>query len=212
MRPRRNQARHATQFRDIGRTEVNSAGPLDAEFMISGSIPRGWIARIVPWLISARFKGESWIHCIASIADLVSVERLAGSKELQVLTAEFDPHQNRTLARFFKNGSVAAELAIAGKGKDSLAVLSFKSSVKTKEFLKHCKTARQALNGFFAAFDAKAREIAVLKPGGGLRLLSSDGKAVRVSELDELGMTCYAPLTTAENPAGVQPARRKQKR
>ena len=65
---------------------------------------------------------------------------------------------------------------------------------------------RQALDGFFAAFDAKAREIAVLKPGGGLRLLSSDGKAIRVSKLDELGMTCYAPLAAAENPAGVPPA------
>ena len=53
----------------------------------------------------------------------------------------------------------------------------------------------------------KAREIAVLKPGGGLRLLSSDGQAIRVSELEELGMTCYAPLTAAEKPAGVSLAR-----
>ena len=41
--------------------------------------------------------------------------------------------ENRTLALFYKNGSVAAELAAAGKAKDPLEVLSFKSSVKTKD-------------------------------------------------------------------------------
>lgn len=96
--------------------------------------------------------------------------------------------------RFFKNGKVEAELAVAGKGEDALEVLSLRSSVKSKPFLKQCKTARQAVDGFYAAFDAKAREIAVLKAKGGLRLLSSDGQAIRVGELEELGMTCYATM------------------
>ena len=179
---RRNRAWHALQSRDIGRTEVNSLGPLGAEWMIPGLKPHVMGRQTCPWLLSARFKGESWIHCIASTAGLVSVERLASNKDLQVLTTEFDPQANRTLARFFKNGSIEAELAVAGKGEDSLEVLSFKSSAKTNAFLKRCKTVRQAVDGFFAAFDAKAREIATLKAGGGVRLLSSDGQAIRVRE------------------------------
>lgn len=68
----------------------------------------------VPWLLSARFKGESWIHCIGSNEGLVSVDQLGRSKDLQVLAAWFDPRDNRTHTRFYKSGDVAASLTTEG--------------------------------------------------------------------------------------------------
>ncbi len=117
----------------------------------------------------------------------------------------FDPQENRTFAPFFKGGIIAAKLTLAGKGDDSLDVLGFKSSVKTKAFLKRCQTVRQAVDGFFAEFDAKPRDLVVIGAKGGLRLMASDGRAIRATELDELAVTYYAPLTAAENPAGALP-------
>ncbi len=189
---RRNRASHALELRDIGRTELFSLGPSSAETMIPWLQTASSEQLSFPWLLSARFKGESWIHCIASRASLVSVERLAGNKDLQVLTAKFEPQENRTVALFFKSGSIAAELALAGQGVDSLEVLWFKSSVKTKAFLKRCQTVRQAVNGFFAEFDAKARGL-VIEAKAGLTLMGSDRKAIRADKLDELAVTYYAP-------------------
>jgi hypothetical protein len=200
----RNRASNALDVCDIGRTKMHSLGPDGAETMIPWLKNVASDHKICPWLLSARFKGERWIHCIASRPGLVSVGQLASNKALQVLTADFDPQENRTVARFFKNGGIAAELAAAGKGEDSLEVLSFESSVKTKAFLKRCQTVRQAVEGFFAEFDAKARDLVVIAAEVGLELRAANGQAIRDSELDELAITYYAPLTTAENPAGVR--------
>ncbi len=190
---RRKEAHHALERRDIGRTERETSSGSGEEM-----IP--WLKNDLmcsddtrPWLLSVRFKGEGWIHCIESRPGLVSVERLAGNGELQVLTARFDPEENRTVAQFFKGGTIAAELTVAGKGDDSLDVLGFKSSVKTKAFLKRCRTVRQALDGFFAEFDARPRDLVVIEAKGGLRLMASDGKAARAAELDEVALTYYEP-------------------
>lgn len=189
---RRNRASHSLERRDIGRTEMESVSG-SAEEMIPWLNNDLMRSNIRPWLLSVRFKGESWIHCIASRPTLVSVERLASNKDLQVLTASFDPQENRTVALFFKGGTIAAELALAGRGDDSLEVLWFKSSVKTKAFLKRCQTVRQAVDGFFAEFDARPRDLVVIEAKGGLRLMASDGQAIRATELDELAITYYAP-------------------
>ena len=189
---RRNRASHSLQLRDIGRTEMETVSG-SAEQMIpwlNNDLMRG---NTRPWLLSVRFKGESWIHCIASRPTLVSVERLASNKDLQVLTANFDPQENRTAASFIKGGTIAAELTLSGKGDDSLDVLLFKSSVNTKAFLKRCQTVRQAVDGFFAEFDAKPRELVVIEADGNLRLMASKGQAIRATELDELAITYYTP-------------------
>lgn len=188
---RRNRACHALELRDIGRREMESVSGSGEEM-----IP--WLKNdllpsdIRPWVLSVRFKGERWIHCIASRPTLVSVERLASNKDLQVLTANFDPQEDRTVALFFKGGTIAAELTLAGKGDDPLEVLGFKSAVKTKAFLKRCQTVRQAVDGFFAEFDGKSRDLVVVKVKSGLRLMDSDGKAIRATEMDELALTYYA--------------------
>jgi hypothetical protein len=200
---RRNRASNALELCDIGRGRGATTSD-SAEEMISW-LSNDWVrSNVGPWLFSVRFKGERWIHCIESTAGLVSVERLASNKDLQVLTAGFDPQENRTVARYYQKGSTAAELVAAGKGGDTLEVLSFTSSVKTKAFLKDCKTVGEAVAGFFAAFDAKARELGVLEAKGGLRLLASDGQAVRAGDLEELAITYYQPLTAADDPAGAR--------
>ncbi len=197
---RRHQFWHTLQLRHIGRTEMESN--LGSDEKMIPWLKNDWIrSDIRPWLFSVQFKGERWIHCIESRAALVSVERLASNKDLHVLTASFDPQENRTIAQYYQKGSIAAELVAAGKAEDPLEVLSFQSSVKTKAFLKRCQTVRQALDGFFAAFDAKARELAALEEKGGFRVLGSDGQAVRAGELEELAITYYVPLTAADSPA-----------
>ena len=197
---RRNRIWHALPLRHIGRTEMETQSG-SAKEMIPW-LNNGWVrADSRPCLLSVRFKGERWIHCIESRANLVSVQRLASNKDLQVLTASFDPHQNRTVAQYYQKGGIAAELVAGGKAEDPLQVLSFQSSVKTKAFLKGCQTVRQAVDGFFAAFDAKVRELAGLEEKGGIRVLGSDGQAVRASELEELAITYYVPLTAKDSPA-----------
>jgi hypothetical protein len=198
---RRKRAFDAVELVDIGRTRSHGYGPDDAEGIFPWLSSSGWQSKM-PWLILARFQGESWIHCIASRAGLVPVERLASNKDLQVLTTSFDPQENRTRALLYKSGSIAAELATSGKGEDPLEVLSFKSSVKTKAFLKRCKTVRQAIDGFFAEFDAKARDLIVTESDGLLKLRGPDGRAISAGELHEVGIRYYTPLTALENPAG----------
>jgi hypothetical protein len=100
------------------------------------------------------------------------------------------------LLGFFKSGSVAAELALAGKGDDLLEVLWFTPSVKTNAFLKRCRTVRHAVDAFFAEFDAKALDL-VVEATDGFKLMAPGRQAIRASELDELGITYYAPLTVA---------------
>ena len=109
----------------------------------------GWAAK-QPWLFLARFKGRAGF--IASHRGRgFPLETLGRSKHLQILSAGFDPGENRTHALFHNKGNIAAELTAAGKGKDPLGVHSFQSSVRVKTFLKQCKTVRQAVDGFFAA-------------------------------------------------------------
>ena len=129
---------------------------------------------------------------------------LGRSKDLQILTAGFDPGENQTHALFHNKGNVAAELTAAGKGKDPLGVHSFKSSVKVKTFLKRCKTVRQAVDGFFAAQGAVIRELAVVEVNGLLELRDDRGRAVSAKELSEIGIQYYVPITAEENPAGVR--------
>ena len=147
---KRKNAGDAAHFLDIGRTRGSGYGPGSPAEMAPWLSCTGLAAK-QPWLFLARFKGESWIHCIPSRPGLVSVERLGRSEHLQVLTAGFDPDENQTHVLFHNKGNIAAELTAAGKGKDPLGVHSFKSSVKIKAFLKRCKTVRQAVDGFFAA-------------------------------------------------------------
>ena len=161
-----------------------------------------WAAK-QPWLVLARFKGESWIHCIASRPGLVSVERLGLIKELQILTAGFDPGENQTHARFHNKGNIAAELTAAGKANDPLGVHSFKSSVKVKPFLKRCKTVRQAVDGFFEAKGA-VRILTVIEVNGLLELRDALGRAVSAGEPFEIGIRYFVPITAEEDPAGVR--------
>jgi hypothetical protein len=196
---RRNRAAHTLDLLDIGRPKRVGYGPDTGDTMIPWLRTVSTVHKNDPWLLGARFKRESWIHCIASAPELVSVQRLASNKDLHVLTANFDSQANRTVAQLFKNGSIAAEVALAGKGDDSLEVLWFKSSIKTKAFLKRCHTVRHAVDAFFAGFDAKARDL-VVETTDSFKLMAPGRQAIRASELDELGITYYATLTVAENP------------
>ena len=200
---RRKDAGDAVHFLDIGRTRGSGYGPDSVAAMAPWLKCSGWAAK-QPWLFLARFKGESWIHCIASKPGLVSVERLGLIKELQILTAGFDPGENQTHALFRNKGNIAAELTAAGKGEDPLGVHSFKSSVKVKPFLKRCKTVRQAVDGLFEAQGAVRRELAVVELDGLLELRGARGRAVSDKELSEIGIRYFVPITAEEDPAGVR--------
>jgi hypothetical protein len=63
---------------------------------------------------------------------------------------------------------------------------------------------RQAVDGFCAAFDARLRDLVVLKAKVGLELQDLHGHAVGADELDELEVSCYAPSSSEENPASVR--------
>jgi hypothetical protein len=158
----------------------------------------------LPWVLLARFKGESWIHCLASRPPPVPAERLASSAHLQVLVVSFDSSENQTAARLYKKGSLVAELVAAGRGAAPLEVISFKSSVHPKSFLRKCKTVRQAVESFCAAVDARLRDLMAFTAHGGLEFQDSQGRDVGVDDLEELEVSCYAPVTSAENPAAVR--------
>jgi len=195
---RRKFAQNAMAALEYDRPTIFGFGPDPAERMVSW-LKTNHTWRGVPWLFYARFKEEGWVHCIPSKPNLVSVDRIAREKNLQVLTAWFDPQENRTHARFYKGGKLAGELVAAGNGDAPLEVVSFKSSAHPKTFLKQCKTAGQAIDGFFAALDAERRDLAVLETAGGLELQDSQGRTIPADELDEAGVTYHTPLTDAEN-------------
>ena len=181
---------------DMGRQAVpGGVGPDRAETAVPG-LKTYFTGHRLPWVLLARFKGESWIHCLASSPPPVPAEQLTSSAHLQVLVVSFDPSENQTAARFYKKGSLVAELVAAGRGEAPLEVISFKSSVHPKTFLKRCKTVRQAVDGFCAAVDARLRDLVALKAKGGLELRDLQGKAVGAEELDELDVTCYAPVSS----------------
>jgi hypothetical protein len=60
---------------------------------------------------------------------------------------------------------------------------------------------RQAIVEFFAALDARVRDLAVIEANGGLELQDSQGRAIDAGDLEELGIIYYAPISTTENPA-----------
>ncbi len=182
---------------------MSGYGPDSAAEMAPWLKCSGWLAKR-PWLFLARFKGESWIHCIASKPGLVSLETLGRSKHLQILNAGFDLGENRTHAQYHNKGNIAAELTAAGKAKDPLGVHSFKSSVRVKAFLKQCKTVRHAVDGFFAAQDAVLRVLSVIEVNGLLELRDGLGRAVSAGELAEIGIRYFVPITAEEDPAGVR--------
>jgi hypothetical protein len=191
-----------TRLLDIGRRSMH--GAVDRAKTMVPWLKTHFIWHNLPWLLCARFQGESWVHCFASTAGLVPIERLTNNENLQVLVVWFDASENRTHARLHKKGSLVAELAAAGTGDVPFEVISFKSSVHPKTFLKRCKTVRQAVDGFCAAVDARLRDLVALKAKGGLELQDLHGQAVGADELDELDVTCYAPVSSEENPASVR--------
>ena len=189
---------------DMGRQAVpGGVGPDRAETAVPG-LKTYFTGHRLPWVLLARFKGESWIHFLASSPPPVPAERLASSAHLQVLVVSFDPSENQTAARLYKKGSLVAELVAAGRGEAPLEVISFKSSVHPKSFLKKCKTVRQAVESFSAAADARLRDLTAFTARGGLNFQDSQGRDIGVDELEELAVTCYAPVTSAENPAAVR--------
>jgi hypothetical protein len=182
-----------TRLLDTGRQSLH--GAIDRAATMVPWLKNHFTWYNLPWLLCVRFQGESWVHCLTSTAGLVPTERLTNNENLQVLVVSFDAIENRTDARLHKKGSLVAELAAAGTGEAPLEVISFKSSVHPKTFLKRCKTARQAVDGFCAAVDARLRDLVVITAKAGLELQDSQGKAVAVEELDELDVTCYAPAS-----------------
>lgn len=189
---------------DMGRQGVpGGIGPDRAEVMIP-ALKTQFIGHRLPWVLLARFKGESWIHSLASSPRPVPIERLTSNKDLQVLVVSFDAGENRTEARFFKKGSLVGELIAAGKGEAPLEVISFKSSAHPKTFLKKCKTVRQAVEGFCSAVDATLRELRAFTADGALEFQDAQGKAIGAKQMEELEVSCYAPVTSAENPAAVR--------
>jgi hypothetical protein len=188
----------------MGRQAVpGGVGPDRAESAVPG-LKTYFTGHRLPWELLARFKGESWIHCLASSPRPVPAERLTSSAHLQVLVVSFDPSENQTAARLYKKGRLVAELVAAGKGEAPLEVISFKSSVHPKSFLKKCKTLRQAVEVFFAAVDARLRDLTAFTAPGGLEFQDSQGRDIGADELEELAVTCYAPVTSAESPASVR--------
>ncbi len=152
---------------------------------------------------SAQFKKDTWVHCLASPPDLISVERLGRVKTVQVATTGFRPGDNRTFARLYKQGAPAAA-KVSGKGTDPLEVCEFKSSIHRKTLLKPCKTAEQAVEAFFSALDIKIRDLQVARlKDGGLELQTTNGKPIIPKELEEMTILYYAPLTADESPASV---------
>lgn len=200
---RRKFTQNAMAVLEYDRPMIFGYGPDTAERIVPW-LKSNYTWRGIPRLFYARFKDEGWVHCLASRPDLVSVDRIARDKNLQVLAAWFDPQENRTHARFYKGGKLAGELVAAGNRDAPLEVVSFKSSAHPKTFLKKCKTAGQAIDGFFGALDAERRDLAVLETTGGLELQDGQGQAITAEKLDEAGVTCHAPLTEAENPASVR--------
>jgi hypothetical protein len=188
---------------DMGRQAVpGGVGPDRAEIAVPW-LKTNFSGHRLPWVLLARFKEESWIHCLASSPPPVPAERLASSAHLQVLVVSFDPSANQTAARLYKKGSLVAELVAAGRGEAPLEVISFKS-VHPKSFLKKCKTVRQAVESFCAAVDARLRDLTAFTTHCGLEFQDSQGRAIGVDKLEELAVTCYAPVTSAENPASVR--------
>ncbi len=189
---------------DMGRPAVpGGIGPDRAENVIPW-LKTHFTGHGLPWELRARFKGESWIHSLASSPRPVPIDRLASHKDLQVLVVSFDAGENRTEARFYKKGSLAAELVAGGKGEAPLEVISFKSSAHPKTFLKKCKTVREAVEGFCSAVDATLRDLRAFTADGGIEFQDAEGKAIGAKQLDELEVTCYAAVTSAENPAAVR--------
>ncbi len=189
---------------EMGRQAVpGGVGPDRAETMVP-CLKTHFSGHRFPWVFLARFKEESWIHCLASSPRPVPAERLTSSVHLQVLVVSFDPGKNQTTARLYKKGSLVAELIAPGRGEAPLEVISFKSSVHAKSYLKKCKTVREAVEGFCAAVDATLRDLRAFTADGGLEFQNAQGKAIGAKLLDELEVTCYAPVTSAENPAAVR--------
>src|SRR6516165_10010862 len=152
---------------DMGRQAVpGGVGPDRAETAVP-FLKTQFSGHRLPWVLLARFKEESWIHCLASSPPPVPAERLASSAHLQVLVVSFDPSANQTAARLYKKGSLVAELVAAGRGEAPLEVISFKS-VHPKSFLKKCKTVRQAVESFCAAVDARLRDLTAFTTHCGL--------------------------------------------
>jgi hypothetical protein len=199
---RRKSAWDAIQILDVGRTETLGYGPDKGETMVPWlrtSYHRGQS----PWVLCARFKNETWIHCIASSAGLASIERFGSTKDLQVLATWYDADENRTCARYYKQRVLAAVLAVTGKGDNGLEVQEFRSSAHPKTLLKGCKTVRQALDAFFSKLDAEPRDLVAGKVGCGLELRDGSGRAIQAKALDELGIRYYAPVAATESPASV---------
>jgi hypothetical protein len=189
---------------DLGRKEMRylGLGPgKGKDVLCSDNYPNRGVKP--PWLMFVHFKGESWIHLIASPANLISLERLASAKDLEVLAAWFEPGDNRTLARFFRKGCVAAELSVTGQGNHPLEVKAFRSMKLPKTFLKPSKTASQAIEGFINALDGKPRELKVAQVGLDLQLQTANGRPVRWGSLREVLIKYYFPVTSEGNPASV---------
>jgi hypothetical protein len=193
---------NVTRLVDIGRPFVSAMSDRAATMVPWLKAHFEWHG--LPWLLFARFKGESWIHCLASSDGFVPIDRLTDNKDLQVLAVSFDANENRTHARLFKKGSLAANLVATGSGDAPLEATSFASSVHPKTFLKRCKTVREALDAFCTALDARRRGLTAFSTRGSLELRDAQGRELSVDELDELQVTIYAEVTAAENPAAVR--------
>src|SRR5690348_13092238 len=96
---RRKFAQNAISVLEYDRPMIFGYGPDPAERMVPW-LKTNYAWRGIPRLFYARFKDEGWVHCLASQSNLVSADRIARDKNLQVLAAWFDPQENRSYARF----------------------------------------------------------------------------------------------------------------
>ena len=189
--PEGKEAHHALERRDIGRTEgaIFSSGSGDEmipwlknDLMCSGDTR--------PWLLSVRFKGEGWIHCIESRPGCLRrtarrQRRTSGSH--RPLRSRRKPHCCAILQARNDRGRAHP---CRGRKNDCARCARVQVIGKYKGVSQVLPNGAKALDGFFAEFDARPRDLVVMEAKGGLRLMASDGKAARAAAEGLTRWTC----------------------
>ena len=182
---------HALEAVEVGREPVVRYGPpVDAVW------PPG------PWYVYVRFEGEPWVYLLPSSAELLSVERLAAAKELNVIEASSDPAGGGTTRlRYYKRGKLAVDFAARGRADEPLCVERFHSTEHGKTFLNAFETAGDAVDGLFASLKAVPRRLVARRTAGKWWVGFDDGRELPPGECGQYGVQHLIPLEPGESPA-----------
>lgn len=150
-----------------------------------------------------RLRGSRWSQLLAPAAIPDAAETTLRSELFEVIVVERDESKQRTSIRIASRGKSVLTFSATGAVDGPMSRVRILGGPRYVSVVKKQGSIAGVRAALLGLFDAKPRELAVERREDLTLLRTTDGRALRVADVEEAYMVEYSVITAAESPAGV---------